>query len=291
MEINGSTRICGLLAYPAGHSMSPMLHALFAERTNTNLAYCPFEVKSQDLQAAVYGAYGLNILGLNVTVPHKQQVMAYLEEIDEHAARIGAVNTLVRCGSGYKGYNTDFIGLKRSLEKEGMEIADRSYILIGAGGAAKSAAYLLAMEGAREIYLLNRTADKACELADYINSIANREVMHPLALGEYERIPGGGYYAVQTTSAGMHPNTAGAPIEEEAFYHKITRALDIIYNPAKTRFMELVEQAGGRAANGLDMLVFQGAASFERWNPGVELGEEILAEAARRIRKALNGNG
>lgn len=291
MEINGRTRLCGLLAYPAGHSMSPVLHGLFAERTHTNLVYCPFEVKSEDLQAAVAGAYGLNILGLNVTVPHKQQVMEYLKEVDEHAARIGAVNTLVRCSGGFKGYNTDFIGLKRSMEKEGMEIAGRSFILIGAGGAAKSAAYLLASEGAKVVYLLNRTVDKARELADSINSIAGRDVMHPLALEEYQSIPGGGYYALQTTSAGMYPKIADAPIEDEGFYQKITLALDIVYNPAKTRFMELVERAGGRAANGLDMLVFQGAASFEHWNPGVVIGEEILAEAGQRIRKALNGNG
>lgn len=291
MEINGRTRLCGLLAYPAGHSMSPMLHGIFAQRTHTNLVYCPFEVKGEDLKAAVAGAYGLNILGLNVTVPHKKQVMEYLKEVDEHAGRIGAVNTLVRSGGGFKGYNTDYIGLKRSMEKEGMEIDGRSFILIGAGGAAKSAAYLLATEGAKEIYLLNRTVDKARKLADSINRIAGRDVMHPLALGEYKRIPGGGYYAVQTTSVGMYPKVADAPIEDGEFYQKITLALDIVYNPAKTRFMELVEQAGGRAANGLDMLIFQGAASFELWNPGAEIGEEILAEASRRIREALNGNG
>ena len=291
MEINGRTRLCGLLANPAGHSMSPMLHGLFAERTHTNLAYCPFEVKGEELQAAVCGAYGLNILGLNVSVPHKQQVMEYIKEVDEHARLIGAVNTLVRCDGGYKGYNTDYIGLKRSLEKEGMDIAGRSYIMIGAGGAAKSAAYLLATEGARDIYLLNRTLDKARELADYINGIAARKVIRPLALGDYAHIPGGGYYAVQTTSAGMYPNVTAAPIEEEGFYRKIKRALDIVYNPARTRFMERVEQAGGTAANGLDMLIFQGAASFEYWNPGIVIEEDILAEAGQKIREALNGNG
>ena len=287
MELNGKTRLCGLLAYPAGHSMSPMLHGLFAERTGTNLVYCPFEVPPDRLGDAVRGAFALGVLGLNVTVPHKQHVMEYLEEIDESAARIGAVNTLVRTETGFCGYNTDYIGLKRSLQKEGMEIQDRDCILIGAGGAAKAAAYLLATEGAARVYVLNRTLEKAEALCAYMDEIAGRELAKGLSLEQWEEIPCKNCLAIQTTSVGMHPAVDTAPILEPGFYQKIEAALDIVYNPSRTRFLELAAKAGGRNANGLDMLVYQGAAAFERWNPGVQVPEDVLMEAARRIREAL----
>lgn len=288
MEINGKTRLCGLLAYPAGHSMSPMLHSLFAERTGANLVYCPFEVPPMGLGDAVRGAFALGVLGLNVTVPHKQHVMEFLEGIDENAARIGAVNTLVRTETGFRGYNTDYIGLKRSLQKEDMPVRGRDCILIGAGGAAKAAACLLATEGAARVFVLNRTVEKAEALCAYMDEIAGRKMSVGLSLEQWDQIPCGGCLAIQTTSVGMHPRTGSAPIEDPLFYQKIEAALDIVYNPSQTRFLRLTKDAGGRIANGLDMLVFQGAASFELWNPGVQIPEDALSEAALRIREALS---
>ena len=139
--MDGKTKICGIIANPVEHSMSPLLQNHYAKRTGVNLAYVPYKVKEENLQSAVEGAYALNILGLNVTVPHKQTVMKYLKDIDETAADIGAVNTLVRMEGGYKGYNTDVPGLLRSIQEEGIVIKDRACILIGAGGAGKAAAY------------------------------------------------------------------------------------------------------------------------------------------------------
>ena len=144
--MDGKTKICGIIANPVEHSMSPLLQNHYAKRTGVNLAYVPYKVKEENLQSAVEGAYALNILGLNVTVPHKQTVMKYLKDIDETAADIGAVNTLVRMEGGYKGYNTDVPGLLRSIQEEGIVIKDRACILIGAGGAGKAAAYMMAKE-------------------------------------------------------------------------------------------------------------------------------------------------
>lgn len=263
--------------------MSPLLQNLYAKRTGVDLAYVPFRVEEERLLEAVNGAYALNLLGLNVTVPHKQQVMKYLKEIDETAADIGAVNTLVRVEGGFKGYNTDVPGLLRAVKEAGIELKDRECILIGAGGAAKAAAYMMVKEGAAVIYLLNRSADRAESLAAWVNRLAGREAVKPMALSDYGSIPDGKYLAIQSTSVGMHPNTEEAPIEDPAFYGKISEAVDCIYTPAETKFMKYVRAAGGRAYNGLNMLLYQGVISYELWNPGICVDDETIGEARRKI--------
>lgn len=285
--MDGKTRVCGIIANPVEHSMSPLLQNHYAKRSGVNLTYVPFKVKKENLKSAVEGAYGLNILGLNVTVPHKQTVMEYLKEIDVTAADIGAVNTLVRMEGGYKGYNTDVPGLLRSVREEGIVLKDRACILIGAGGAGKAAAYMMVMEGASVIYLLNRSPEKARNLTDWVNQLAGREVVKPLALNDHNRIPKGKYFTIQSTSVGMYPNAGIAPIEDPAFYEKVEEAVDMIYTPSKTRFMEYVEEAGGRVINGLNMLLYQGVISYELWNPGVKVDEETITEARTMIEERL----
>ncbi len=129
--MDGKTRVCGLIANPVEHSMSPMMHNFFAQRTGVNLAYVPFKVEEDRVGDAVKGAYALNILGMNVTVPHKQRVMEFLSELDEDARAIGAVNTLVRTDEGYKGYNTDGAGFSRALAKAGIRIEGEHCLLMG----------------------------------------------------------------------------------------------------------------------------------------------------------------
>lgn len=289
--MDGKTKVCGIIANPVEHSMSPVLQNLFAERTGVNLAYVPFKVEPEQLEEAVRGAYAMNILGLNVTVPHKQAVMRCVKELDETAAHVGAVNTLVRTEGGYKGYNTDVPGLSRAVKKAGISVRGRGCILIGAGGAARAAAYMMMAGKAEHIFILNRSPEKGQALADWINGLAGRSLAEALALSDYGKIPGNGYFAVQSTSVGMSPDCEAAPIEDPAFYEKIADAMDCIYTPARTRFMEYVEKAGGRACNGLDMLLYQGVISYELWNPGVQVEESAIAEAGRRIRARLENPG
>ena len=176
MTISGKTMVCGILAYPVEHSMSPVLQNLYAERTGVDMAYVPFKVKPEpeEIEAALKGAHALNVRGLNVTVPHKQAVMPFLKEIDEGARVIGAVNTLVWREDGYAGYNTDAAGILRAMKEEGIVIKDSACILIGAGGAAKAAGYVLVKNGARVIYILNRSLERAKELAQELNLLACR---------------------------------------------------------------------------------------------------------------------
>ena len=141
MNINGKTRTCGLIGNPVEHTMSPVIHNTLAEELDINMVYVPFLVE-KDLQEAVAGAYALNIQGMNVTVPYKSDVLGSLQECDELAKNIGAVNTLVRTKEGYKGYNTDMTGLFRAMNSYGITIKGQKVIILGAGGAARAVAFL-----------------------------------------------------------------------------------------------------------------------------------------------------
>ncbi len=287
--MDGKTGVYGIIGNPIEHSMSPLMQNFYMERTGKNLAYVPFRVEKEQLGDALKGALALHICGMNVTVPHKQEVMKYLAELDEDAAAIGAVNTLVYTEKGYKGYNTDGAGFKRALLNAGIPIEGRDCILLGAGGAAKAVAYILAKEGAASIYVLNRSREKAEQLASYVNGLMGRPIMHPLALTELSAIPAKkkGYLAVQSTSVGMYPKTEEAVIESSDFYELIHTGVDVVYTPAHTRFMELVEQAGGRAINGLDMLLYQGIIAYELWNPDAEIDRETTDQARDMILEYL----
>lgn len=285
--ISGKSKVCGVMAYPVEHSMSPLMHNFYSQQTGTDLAYVPLKVEPDRLKEAVEGAYALNFTGMNVTVPHKQEVMKYLAEIDEDAMAIGAVNTLVRVQGGFKGYNTDAAGLKRAMTEAGIVISGRSCLLFGAGGAARAAACVLAKEGAKEIFVLNRSAGRAEELAKIVNSRYGREVMIPMALEDYGSLKGEGFLAVQTTSVGMHPDVDRAPVEDAAFYQRITTAVDIVYTPMETKFMKYVRAAGGKAIGGLDMLIYQGVIAYELWNPGVTFTPSIIEGARSLMQKEL----
>lgn len=285
-EINGKTRICGLIANPVEHTLSPLLHNMVAEKTGINMAYVPFKPEREGLAAAVKGAYELNILGLNVSVPYKQQVMESLAEIDDMAKAIGAVNTLVRIDGGYKGYNTDILGLKRAMEIEGVSIRDKSVVLLGAGGVAKAIAHLCVSEGASDVVILNRTPERAKELAKQVNDCYSTQIVTAMPLKDYRQLPKERYLALQTTNVGMHPNADEAVIEDREFYEMLETAYDMVYTPFTTKFMRNAKSCGARAFNGLRMLVYQGICAYELWNQ-VTVPEEISEYAYEQLKKEL----
>ena len=266
MEINGHTRLCGLIGNPVEHTLSPVIHNTLAGETGHNLVYVPFHVEHGYLEDAVKGAYGLNVLGMNVTVPYKSDVIASLQEIDGLAAKIGAVNTLVRTQGGYKGYNTDILGLYRAMQSEGIALEGEQVILLGAGGAARSVAFLCAEKGADKVYLLNRSLEKAQAVAKEVNTSCGRECIVPMEIANYKDLPEGRFLAIQGTSVGLFPDADSAVIEDKAFYEKVHTGYDLIYKPAETKFMKLVKESGGRAYNGLKMLLYQGIIAYELWN-------------------------
>ncbi len=279
---DGHTRTCGLIGNPVAHTLSPLIQNHMARATGQNLVYLPYPVAAGDLGAAVRGALALDFLGLNVTVPYKSDVIAYLAEIDPLAERIGAVNTLVRCPGGYRGYNTDMPGLYRAMVQDGVEIAGRDVVILGAGGVARAVAVMLLEKGAAGVHLLNRTQDRARAVAQEVNRMAGRPFARAYALADYRQIPGEDWLVVQATSAGMHPHVEDAPVEDPAFYRRVEIGYDLIFNPGVTRFMKLTESGGGRACNGARMLVYQGVIAFELWT-GTRIGQDTADELCRMM--------
>ena len=286
-KIDAKTQVCGLIGNPVGHSISPLIHNTLAERLNQNLAYVTFKVESGDVAAAVKGSYALGIKGMNVTVPHKQAVMETLVDIDPLAKSIGAVNTLVRVDGGYKGYNTDYLGIRRQLIEDGIDIKGREVIVLGAGGASRAVTFMCAVEGAKRVYLLNRSVDKAVELAQDVNTYIGGDKVYPMQLNDYNKLAGKKYIVIQTTSRGLYPDVDAAPIENEDFYDMIESAVDIIFNPSETKFMRLAGEHGARVYNGIEMLLYQGVAAYELWND-VKVSGELCRELYGIMKQEMN---
>ena len=284
MKIDGKTNVCGLIGNPVEHTLSPMIHNTLAGRLGHNLVYVPFPVEPGRVGEAVHGADALHLLGLNVTVPYKSDVIETLKEIDELARNIGAVNTLVRTEGGYKGYNTDMEGLYRAMLSEGIRIEGEQIVLLGAGGAARAVAYLCAVKGAERVYMLNRTFDKAQTVAEEVNRVVGREAILPMAMKDYIRLPEGKYLAIQGTSVGLAPHAEDVVIADDAFYEKIHTGFDLIYSPWETKFMRLVKEHGGHAYNGLKMLLYQGIIAYELWND-VQVSEEDAQVVYERLKE------
>lgn len=314
--INGKTGLLGLLGNPVEHSVSPVMHAALAAKRNDNYVYLPFRVEEEELEAAVKGAYALGARGLNVTVPYKKEVMRYLCETDKKAQVIGAVNTLVRTEHGYKGYNTDMPGLYRAMRYDGVTLERRNVVLIGAGGVANAVMGMLFEVKVNQILILNRTKQKAEELAERFRA-AYADAETTVTAASYEedylrimdsmaqKVSGGrdipqgaldvsadGYFtqpdwlAIQATSLGMSPKTDEVAVEDPAFYDRISCGYDLIFNPYETKFMKLVKEHGGKSYNGLRMLLFQGIYAYELWFD-ISIPDEWASDILRQMKEAM----
>jgi shikimate dehydrogenase len=306
---DGNTRVCGLIGNPVKHTLSPLIHNMLAEMLGINMVYVPFEVKEENVGDAIRGAMALDLQGLNVTIPHKSAVIPYLEDIDPLAKGIGACNTLVRTGNGgFKGYNTDMTGLYRAMTDEGVELNGKKVIILGAGGVARPAAFLCGSKGATEIYILNRTYDKAEAVAEEVNIALAKfgtedkltddgleadgepvdyvKKVIPMPIGDYAKLLEGDekYIVMQCTSVGLFPDVNSAVIEDEEFYKHVGVAIDMVYRPIDTKFMKLASAAGAKSFSGLKMLLYQGIDAFELW---FDLHEGISKAQADEIYRSL----
>lgn len=286
-QIDGHTRLLGVMGNPIAHTLSPVIHNTLSELRGKNQVYVPFPVAADELEQAVRGAYALDLLGLNVTVPYKNTIMDYLTGLDPAAEAIGAVNTLVRTKEGFQGYNTDMPGLLRALRSEGISIAGKKVVILGAGGASKAVAYMCMQERAEAVYILNRTLQKAQMIADSMNQLFSSSVMQPMSMQEIAGLPEGPFLVFQCTSLGLYPDNEAVVVEDSDFYRKIETGVDLIYNPAETRFMRLVKEAGGAAYNGLKMLLYQGIIAYELWN-GLQITEEEAEIVYDRLYEAIH---
>ena len=288
-KITGTTGVLGLIGNPVRHTLSPLIHNTISEELGKDLVYVPFQAE-EDPVTAVRGAYHLGIQGLNVTVPHKTAVMEALKEIDPAAKMIGAVNTLVRTEQGYKGYNTDMPGLGRALKRRGISLRNQQVVVLGAGGASRAVCTLALLEGAKEIYLLNRTKERAEGIASELMDTAARTKgvvgrILPLSASEYESVPRNPSIFVQCTSLGLHEGD-GLLIEDDNFYHMAEYGFDLIYNPAVTPFMKKLQGFMIPCDNGLTMLLYQGIIAYELWTKESipdTLADRVLNRLERQI--------
>lgn len=273
-ESVNAQKYIGIFGNPLKHTLSPVIHDTISKKLDIDERYIPFHI-TENLGDAINMAFFDGILGLNITVPYKQAVMDYLVDVDGAAKAIGAVNTLVRTESGYKGYNTDMPGLAKALFSEGIKLNGSKVIMLGAGGAARAVAYMCLNYGADKVYIVNRTFENARKIADDMNSEFDKNVIVPIVAENYMDIPDDKYIFIQCTSVGLHEDDGLPVVTDKSFYKMAECGVDLIYNPAKTPFLALVEELGGKAINGLKMLLYQGVMAYELWN-NITVEEELI---------------
>lgn len=275
-------RVFGLLGSPIGHSMSPIMHKAAYQRMNLEATYVGFDVAPDQLEHAVNGIRALGISGCNVTIPHKVEVMNYLDEIDEEARQIGAVNTIVNVDGYLKGFNTDGRGYIQSLLTVTESLKGQSILVIGAGGAARAVVSALSAHQPRNIVIANRTEEKARQLADMFvetpTTITASTIRHAEEqLEEFSIV-------INTTSVGMSPNVSDQPISLQNLAAN-SIVSDLIYNPLETKLLKEAKQKKAQTLNGVGMFVQQGALSIEHWTghyPNVEpMQQAVLAQLTK----------
>ncbi|NGZ73762.1 shikimate dehydrogenase [Saccharibacillus alkalitolerans] len=264
----------GVIGDPIAHSKSPIMHAAALRERGIAGDYEALHVKPEQLEAAIAAVREEEYRGINVTIPHKEQVMRYLDELGEDALRIGAVNTIVNENGRLIGRNTDGIGYVRSLKEEAAaELAGRRIVVLGAGGAARGIVYALASEAPQRVTLLNRTTERAKALAREWSDLADIAALPSDRAAEALRDAD---IVINTTSVGMHPHVDEVPIDP-SLLRGTEIVSDLIYNPLETKLLRLAGEKGCRIHGGLGMFVYQGAYAFEYWT-----GVSAPAEAMRR---------
>ncbi|MDX1763288.1 MAG: shikimate dehydrogenase [bacterium] len=281
MKIEGTTRITGLFGYPVRHTFSPAMHnAAFAERA-MDYAYVPFEVHPRDLKAAVAALIPLGIVGVNITIPHKETVIPLLDEISEEAALMGSVNTIQVTEGRLKGHNTDAYGYETSLRLEGdFELKDKRIFVLGAGGAARAVCFQSALAGVAELVIADVVGARAEALGEAVLQAfpdCGVEICSADA-GVLRKALAGKDLFVNATPIGMKVNDP--QLIDAAWLDPSALVFDVIYNPEETRLLREAKAQGFKTLNGIGMLVHQGARAFEIFT-GVAAPVTVMAEVLR----------
>ncbi|MGG4146594.1 shikimate dehydrogenase [Paenibacillus algorifonticola] len=277
-RIDSHTVLYGVIGDPIHHSKSPiMLNRAFQE-TGINGVYLAFHITAGKLSSFVSGVRAMGIRGVNVTIPHKLDMMKEMDEIDESARAVGAMNTIVNDNGRLIGYNTDGIGYVRSLKEEAEpELAGKKIVVIGAGGAARGIVYALTGEQPERITIANRSLGKAEELAA---ALRHRADIAAVTNDELRTVCADADVVINTTSLGMYPNVGESPLDA-SWLKAGCVASDLIYNPLQTKFLQEAALHGCRTHGGLGMFIYQGAYAFEYWTgqpaPVQAMRETVLA--------------
>ena len=277
MTISGKTRVCGVIGNPIEHSLSPLMHNTAFAHLGLDFVFLAFRVKAAELEDAVRGVRGLGIHGLNVTMPHKSAVLKYLDEVDSTAKFLGAANTILNKNGKLAGCNTDGTGAIKALTENGIGLKRKKVLLLGAGGAARAVAFSLAKE-VEELIILNRDADKAIALAETLGKESHKNVIGGIiSSSAIKKNLADSDVLINATSVGMSPNT-DVTLVESGWLKPDLCVMDIVYNPLETKLAKDAKAAGARVVSGIEMLLYQGAASFEIWT-GRHAPVEVMRKA------------
>jgi shikimate dehydrogenase len=274
-RISGRTRTCAVIGNPVEHTMSPAMHNAAFREMGIDYVYLAFNVGPERLPAAIEGVRALGMPGINVTIPHKLNVIPLLDGLNPLAEKIGAVNTVVNENGLLTGFNTDASGFLRALVENDIEPEGKSVVVLGAGGAARAVSFALADCGAGPV-ILNRSSgmERARRLAATVSKTTGIKTgAMELNRENLEKVLEKADILVNTTSVGMSPDTENSPVPADLLKPDLI-VYDIIYNPVKTRLLRDAEAAGAATISGIDMLVWQGAVAFELWTgkkPPVEI--------------------
>ncbi len=282
MQITGHTKIVGIIGAPIEHSRSPQIHNAAIAALSLDYVYVPFHVQPDNLGAAIEGFKAANVVGINVTIPHKQNVIPYLDEISREATLIGAVNTLIFKDGAISGENTDAPGFLQAMQEEELDVPQGgSAVIIGAGGSSRAVVVALALAGVRTICITNRTVSRAVALATDLSEKTDASI-YGIGLDD-PKLPnavGTSQLIVNTASTSMdisHPL-----LIDPEWLAPQSIVYDIVYTPPETRLLQAAAEKDCHTIGGLGMLVHQGAIAFERWtgvNPPVETMRQALQGA------------
>ena len=282
MQITGKTKIVGVIGDPIEHSRSPQMHnAAFAE-LGLNYVYVPFHIQPDALSAAIEGFKAINVVGLNVTIPHKQAVIPFLDEISREVELTGAVNTLTFGDGRIKGDNTDGLGFLEGMRETGFELSQgESALVIGAGGSARAVIVALGSIGLETIFVANRTVLKAVKLAEDLSHAIGASV-HGIGLDDSQLEDVVNNVALVVNTASVSMDISMPPLIDTEWLRPQTAVYDIVYTPPQTRLLSAAAERGCHTIQGLSMLVYQGAIAFEKWTkvtPPVNTMKQALQQA------------
>ncbi len=280
MILRGTTRLLGLLGHPLAHSHSPAMHNAAIEGLGLDLAYVPLPVEAAGLKTCLDAMRLLNFLGANVTMPHKEAVIPYLDDISEISALMGAANTLTFRDGKIHGTTTDPEGFLAGFRAAGHSFAGKSVAILGNGGTARTAAFaLFHLDSPRRVAVAARDTAKSKLLAAEIRSQLKRD-LDLLSLSEYPDHAGEFEVVVNATPVGLHPKVGESLLAPESL-RPGQILYDLIYNPEETTLMRYARGRGCGVVGGLGMLVHQGIASFKLWT-GIDPDRAFFYEGIRR---------
>ena len=262
--ISAHTKILCIIGHPISHTMSPLMHNIALNDLNLDYVYVAFDVTPKNLRHALNGIRALNIRGINVTIPHKETVLSYLDSIDPIAQKIRAVNTIKLEDGRIYGKNTDAEGFIRAIEDANIDISEMDVLLLGSGGAAKAVSYAL-IQKISKLTILNRTKPKATELANKLKKeseipIFTKKLEETTINDEIQRVD----LVINATPVGMYPSQQESILSSNMLHQDLI-VFDLIYNPIETKLIKDARKVGCKTINGLDMLISQGALAFEWW--------------------------